>query len=456
VTVPRVLAASRWLNVLFADRAVAFGVLTRGWQSGAGVVTLVLIAKRFSPQVQGYYYTFASLLALQSVVELGLYVVLVNVASHQWASLRLDDKGRIVGDPHARSRLISLGRASFRWYAAVSALFVAGVGCAGFLFFSRASDIQLSWQGPWFTLVALTGMVLWALPFNSLLEGCNQVAAVQRFRFSQAILETTALWITILVGGGLWAAPAAAATKLLRDLYLLLIQYRRFFEPFFSSTHTVRINWKVDVWPMQWRLAISGLVNYLAFGLFSPVMFYYHGPAVAGRMGMTLAVVNAWQLIALSWVQPRVPQFGMLVANREFDRLDQIWFKTLRSSVAVAAVGGAMTWVAVYLLHLAEVPLVHRLLTPLPTGLFLVSMVLMQVSQCETAYLRAHREEPIVMMSVVSSMATGLLVWSFGSRFGPIGAAGGYLLVVMGIVIWETFIWLRCRSVWHAEGAPLI
>jgi hypothetical protein len=73
----------------------------------------------------------------------------------------------------------------------------------------------------------------------------------------------------------------------------------------------------------------------------------------------------------------------------------------------------------------------------------------MQVSQCQTAYLRAHKQEPIWVLSVTSSLAIGLLVWFLGSRCGPVGAGAGYLAVMGVAVIWETIIWFRFRAQWH-------
>ena len=59
----------RFLNRLEMDRAVFYAVLARAWQLMAGPVTMVLIAWNFSPAVQGYYYTFWSMIALQMCFE---------------------------------------------------------------------------------------------------------------------------------------------------------------------------------------------------------------------------------------------------------------------------------------------------------------------------------------------------------------------------------------------------
>ena len=146
------------LKQLEIDRAVVFVLLNRGWQFLAGPITLLLIARSFSPEVQGFYYTFDSLLALQSFVELGFFLVIINVASHEWASLGLDSTGCIVGEPQALSRLVSLGRLIFKWYAVASAIFVVGVGTIGCVFFAQSSLPGILWQSPWLVLVVLTGL----------------------------------------------------------------------------------------------------------------------------------------------------------------------------------------------------------------------------------------------------------------------------------------------------------
>lgn len=442
----RLLPLLRWAGV---DRVVVFGIAARVWQFAAAPITLLLIVRHMTPEVQGYYYTFASLLALQSFVELSLSVVVLNFASHEWTHLAVDESGQIIGDRDALSRLVSLGQFIFKWYAFASVLFVAGVGTAGYVFFSQV-DSGVTWKGPWMLLVVLTGLVLWALPFSSLLEGCNQIANVQKFRVSQTVLSSLALWGVLLVGGGLWAAAAATAVMVLRDVYLLGFYYRRWFLPFLSEPTGARMRWKAEIWPVQWRLAVVALGNYFAFSLFTPVMFYYHSAATAGQMGMTWTLALAIQGVALMWVYAKVPMFGTLVAQRDYSQLDKLWLRTSRISLVVVCLGGAGLCVVVWLFNLFDLPYKTRLLAPLPTALLSISIVGLQVLNCVGAYLRAHRQEPLMAMSLSTSFLIGLAVWLLGSRFGPLGASLGLAVVVTAIgVPWATAVLLARRAEWH-------
>lgn len=440
-----------WLRRAEVDRAVFFGVMASSLQLISAPITLLLIARYVTPETQGFYYTFGSLLALQTYFELGLSVVVLNSASHEWAGLRLDDNGRMVGDPDALSRLVSLGRFIFRWYAIASLVFVLGVGIAGYVFFSQDSHPGIPWRSPWFALVVLSGLLLLALPFNALLEGCNQVATIQKFRLSQIFFRNLALWLTLVFGGGLWALVAAAGISVLRDLYLLGVQYRRFFQSFFTPVSNMVLNWKTEIWPMQWRLALGGIVSFFLFQAFNPVMFHYHGPVAAGRMGMTLAVVTAFQSLPSQWLAPKVPRFGMLIARRDYANLDCLWLRTTRAVFFVSCLGALAAWLGVWGLNALKVPIADRLLSPLPLGLFLLGSIFLSIGYCETTYLRAHKREPLMVLSIVTSLLMGGLVWWLGSQYGAMGAAVAYLIVIGAVSLpWETVILLRCRATWHA------
>lgn len=433
------------------DQAVIYTLLTRAWQAIAGAVTLVLIAYFFSPEVQGFYYTFSSLLALQAFVELGLYIVIVNRASHEWSKLRIDGSGSVVGDASALSRLASLTRFVSRWYTAASFLFVLGVGAGGYVFLSQSHTTNVAWQDPWGTVVVLAAVQLWLMPILSLLEGCNQVVELNRFRFVQTIADAFTMWFLFAVGAGLWVAAGSLAIKILATVYFLIRRYGRFFRSVMAAQVQERIRWRDEVWPMQWRLAAQGAVNYLLFSLFTPVMFHYHGAKVAGQMGMTLQIISVVTLMSQAWVQTKVPRFGMLVAKGEYAELDRIWWQASKVSFSFIVVGGFSIWAAILVLSELYPELASRVLSPLPTALFLMAYGLMQVSYFQALYLRAHAREPFLVLGVLGGLLIGSLVFLFGSRYGPTGAAASFMAAVgLFVIPMSTIIWTRRRAEWQA------
>ena len=445
---------SRLLQASQVNRAVVFGVLAKIWGSASALVTILLIASRFTPAVQGYYYTFGNLLALQVFAELGLGYVIIQFASHEWSQLGFAADGRPSGVPAALSRLISLSKLAARWYAVSGVVIAVGLGFAGYIFFSRSPSQQVSWQMPWLALCVITGINVSLVPLWSLLEGCNQVANVYLYRFVNGIVMGVTLWLAIALGSGLWAQPLAALVSVVWSGVFLISRYSTFFRSLLLASDGPHIDWRSEIWPMQWRIAVSWMSGYLTFFLFTPVIFRIMGPVVAGRAGMTLALSNALSAVASMWVFSRAPQFGILIARREYAELDRLFAQVAMVSIAVACVGGAVVWEAVHWLYSHGHPFAQRMLPPVPTGLFLLASVAMQIPFAAAVYLRAHKREPFLVVSVLQGILTAVSTVVLGQRFGIMGIALGNLAVVTLVIVpLGIVIWYQCRYAWH-PGAP--
>lgn len=420
-------AAIAWIGV---DSTVAYGLVTRIWQAVAGVFSLLLISHYFAQDIQGYYYTFFSLLALQSFFELGLYLVVINTASHEWAHLKLAADGRVEGQDRHLLRLASLARFIFAWYLAAALLLMVVVGAGGFWFFSNQSGSgEVKWLMPWMAVVLLFSLSVLTSPFVTLLEGCNQVLEVNRARFWQAISGALLLWVAIAGGAGLWASLVSPATNLIFSLFLLAGKYRNFLLPLLRRKPDAGIDWRSEIWPLQWKLAAQGITNYFLYSLFTPVMFQYHGPIVAGQMGMTIQVVYAVQVMAQAWLQAKTPVFGIHAAQRNYLELDRIWWETTLRSLGFVVVGETALWLLVLVLEINHVPFSERILRHQLVAILAATMVISQYIQCVAAYVRAHKKEPFVAVGVCSGLLSGVLVWWWGSGAGPAGAAWGTLVV---------------------------
>lgn len=439
-----------WFGV---DRAVVYGVMAKVFAGVFGLVTILLIAWRLPRETQGYYYTFLSLVALQVFAEMGLGIVVIQFASHYWASLRLDGAGRIEGEEQARAGLVSLGRLSLRWYGVSGVAASVLIGAAGCAFFSRASD-GVEWRASWMTLCALTGLRMWLIPAWSLLEGCNQVASVYRFRFLSTVLAGVLVAATLLAGGGLWAPATGVGAEVLVGLILLVCRHRPFIRSFFGPAGAAAVDWRKEIFPLQLRVALTWMAGFFVTSFFTPVLFHFHGAAPAGQWGMTWSMFSMVTGISLTWVSSRAPQFGMWVARREFGLLDRHFWRLTKISFSLAVLGTLTVWIALLLLHRSGHPLAARILPPLPAALLGISVVLMNVPFAQSIYLRAHKQEPFLVPSVVQGVLVGLAVVLLGRPFGALGIAAGYFAIVIVVAIpWSVLLWVRCRAAWHAPGA---
>ena len=456
-----------WLRLaqkLGIDRAIGFAVLARCWQLLTGPLTQLLIVFCFSKIEQGYYYAFMNLLAMQVFAELGLHVVIINVASHEWSGLKLTDNG-IEGASPQISRLVFLGRVAFRWYSVASILFVAAVALVGYAFFLDLKNgtsgwlPTSSWLFPWLVLVSLTGLQLVLLPLTAILEGCDQLPAINRIRFWQAVAGSLAVWICMSCGLGLWALCASAAVRLVGEFYLVSIRFRKFFIPFRLPATDGVIDWRGEILPLQWRMAIQGALLWLANHLALLVVLKFHGAAIAGKFGMMSTILVAMQAASLSWIETRRPLFGQLIAQKNYSKLDETFFRMSRISITLLATGTLLFTIGVFVVNQLPYWFFQRIADRLPdvttAALFSAGLVVMQFAQCTNIYVRAHKRDPFLAAAIVSNLTIAALVFWLGKEYGMTGVAGGYLIgvAVVQVPLWVG-IWWRTRAIWHSEGAP--
>lgn len=442
-----------WIrSVLGLDRAVGFTILARFWSSAAGLVTVALIARFLSPAEQGYYYTFGSLVALQIVFELGFSYVILQMASHERAELSISDDYEISGAPIAHARLASVIQKSVRWYSVAAVLMGTTLLPLGFYFFFTHQHVGqiVAWQFPWCSVALLAALNFQIDPFLSFLEGCGFVPEVARLRFMQSAAGSLLAWIVLLNHHGLFAPSmmllgmAAASLVWLsgkRKLLLGLLRYN-------AGTHKIR--WNQEVWPFQWRIAISWLSGYFLFWIFNPVLFAFRGPVEAGKMGMSLSLANAIQAIAVSWVSTKSAPFGTLIARKEYQRLDQTFFQALRQSFAVSLAGALIAWLGCIYLNLCHFSFAQRLLNPFSLGILLVYMIVNVIISAEAYYLRAHKQEVFFVNSLVGAIAVTICTFIFGRRYGATGIVISTCILNWCGLVWATYKFRKYRKLWHA------
>ena len=450
--VSRTARIRHWLRtVLGLDRAVGFTVLARFWGSAAGLVTVVLIARFLTPAEQGYYYTFGSLVAIQMIFELGFSFVILQMASHERARLSISADYEITGDPIAHARLASVIQKSIRWYSMASVLLAATLVPVGFHFFSahQHAGPAVSWRFPWCFAALMAALNFQIDPFLSFLEGCGYVPEVARLRFMQSVTGSLLAWGALASHHGLFAPSmmllGMAFTAVVwlvgrRKLLLGLLRYH---------AGSDRIRWNEEVWPFQWRIAVSWFCGYFIFWLFNPVLFAYRGPVEAGQMGMTLSLVNAILNVAISWISTKSAPFGTLIARKEYQQLDRTFFQALWQAFAVSLAGALTAWLGCMYLNFQHLRFALRLLDPFSLGLLLILMITNVVVFSEAIYLRAHKQEVFFINSIVGAVTVTIFTLTFGRYYGARGIAMSCCIGNILGLVWATYKFRKYRRLWH-------
>jgi O-antigen/teichoic acid export membrane protein len=454
----------RLARALGIDRAIAFTVLARGWSSLAGIGTLTLIARFLTPAEQGFYYTFYSLVAMQIVFELGFSVVILQTASHEAAHLEIGPDGRISGPEAAHARLASVLQKSVRWYSVAAVLMAVVLLPVGVHFFRANTGVQgaaaVHWFVPWCVVVLATACTFQVDPLFSFLEGCGYVPQVARTRLNQAILGTLLGWTALVLHHGLLAPGLMIAGQALAGSYFVFTRRGLLLPLLRHRAGHFRIQWGSEIWPFQWRIAVSWLSGYLTFQLFNPILFHFRGAVEAGQMGMSMNVCGTLSSMAIAWMNTKAAPFGRMIALGDYVRLDRIFSRALLQSAAAATLACAAVWFAVRTLavhhtRLHGVELAHRLLPPTPLALLFFGTVGNIIVFAEALYLRAHKQEKFMVNSILGAFYTVPIAFLLGRSAGPHGGAWGISAAyAVGTAIiglgYGTYTFWKWRRIWHA------
>jgi len=432
------------------NAAVFFDLADKVWTAGGGLVTAFLIVAHFTARTQGFYYTFFGLLGLQVLGELGLGTVIVQFAAHEWSKLRLDDTGGIAGDSTSASRLRSLVRLGLRWCLWSGALTAVALGVGGVAFLHGQSGGE-EWFWPWVLQCAIAGASLALVPLSSIVEGTNQVARLYGFRLAVRVLSSLATWLAIVRGAGLWIIPLAGTVSLLGTTLFLALSYRAFLESLCQRPAGPRIDWRREMLPMQWRIAVSWISGYLSFYFAVPVLFKFSSPEVAGRFGLSRSLVFAAGACATSWLWPRVPTLASLAAGRQREAVERLHFAIVARVITVMISLSAGLWLVVLTAAELGVPQAERVLEPMPFGILLLGHVIQVASTPFAAYMRAHRTEPLAAIAVVHSILSLVTTLVFAAHWQALGAALSYLAVNVLLAPVSFWIWARCRRLWYGD-----
>jgi hypothetical protein len=428
------------------DSHVFATLLFRSWSMIAGGVTVLLIPLCLSSVQQGYYYTFASILALQVFFELGMGQVIVQVVAHEAADLRLGADGRYLGSDERMSRMNGLRRLLGRWYVLATVLFLICVNVMGWLFFRGHELPWQQWAAPWFLLVAATAcnlMLSWRI---AIIEGFALVREVGRLRLFQSMLGFALMWTVLISGGGLWVVaivPAMAAV-----CSTIWIRRRPAADvlapmPVAPDAPASQINWVTEILPFQWRIAVSWISGFFIFQLFAPMIFKYHGAVEAGRVGLGITIFNSVVSVGTSWVAAKVPTFGRLIAQCQNVDASALFKRLTIMTVAFAISTSLVLLLIDYELAVHEFRIALRL-PAVPVLAFLALAAIGNSFVLSAAmYMRAHKEEPLLASAVAMAIATGLAV-TLAAPYGAMWVVGSYGILVWLIgVPWTAAILLR-------------
>jgi len=431
-----------WLRI---DRGLFFTLLSRAWQFLAGPVSIVIVASSLSSSEQGFYYTFSSLIALQSLIEMGTGQSLIQFISHEFANLNFNSQGRIEGSSENLDRVLSIGKTGIIWYSVIAAVFFLVVTPVGIIFFWK-SPADVNWMLPWVILCFATSGTLLLQSYWFFMEGCNKVGYVYLSRFVFGATTAITTWIALGFHLKLVAVCLGASTSFVVNLGIIIWSNKALLLQLLSHQRKNIPNITNDIKKMQSRIAVSWISGYLIYSFMVPMVFKVRGASEAGRLGMSWNVIQALAGLSSSWVTSKGPSFGILISKKLFFDLNDLFWSNFKRSISVFVLGSIVAVIAIYLFHHSF--LFSRFIDWISFGILCLGLSVTVSLTCFATYLRAFKQEPYMWLSLFNGVGTGAAVYLGAKLNGIPGMAIAFLIVQIAALAWGVQIFGKCKSMW--------
>lgn len=454
------IALKKIVEKIGIDKAIAYSSGARIVQAFTGVGSIFFISTFLSGVEQGFYYTFGSIIAIQVFFELGLTGVITQFVAHEAAHLQLNELDKYLGEEKYKSRLSSLLHFCVKWYVVLSVIVLLILLIIGFVFFSSYSneDNYAPWEIPWVILCIATAIKLLQSPFNSFIMGIGKVKEMSKISFYQQIILPLSAWIGLICGFKLYVVGISALLSvLIWNAYVFHSNIWKILKNIWVEPISERVLYLKEIFPYQWRIALSWVSGYFIFQLFNPVLFATEGAKVAGQMGMTLQALNAIQAFAMSWMNTKVPMYSGMISLGEYDKLDKLFNKTLlqMSSICLGLLAAMFCFVEILRLtefKLGSTIIAERFLDNRPMFFMMIPVIVNQFVFSWATYLRCHKKEPFLVQSVVMGIFCCCSTIGFGHLYGVYGITIGYACLTLVISApWAYWIYKTKKREWHGK-----
>ena len=402
------------------------------WRLLSGPALLILVPIYLSPEAQGYWYTFISMAALAVFADMGFSAVLLLFASHEFAHLKFNSQKELSGPPENISRLATLLSFAMRWATAMALVVFPAVLAMGYYVLS-GKNVALNWQLPWLLYGAASVLVFINSIALSFIEGCDSVGDIQKIRFHISIISVLVSVSLLITGADLYALALSLLASALAGSAIILRRYKAMLSQLYRLARLNSHPWFKEIMPLMWRFALSWISGYFVLSIFTPLTFNYHGAVQAGQVGLSIAVCMAMFSIANIWITIITPKINIFAAQSNTLQLDRIFKKGISLSIMTYIAGMAALFTFTWFMK--GHPLVENRLLPPPSLLMVCVGWLLQLTiNAMAIYMRAHKKEPLVMVSVTNGLYVAITTW-LAAKYLPFeylfsGFVSAYLLVL--------------------------
>lgn len=380
-----------------------YTLINQIWKLLSGPALLLFIPIYLSSSYQGYWYSFISLAALVILADLGFSNIVLQFSAHEYSRLKFDDDGLLTGDPKKITRMAALFRYSIRWSLKMSCFVFPIIFLIGY-YVLDSDEVPIEWEWAWLLYsLASIGIFLNSIVF-SFIEGCDKVGEVHKIRFKVSFVTIVSNIVMLIFSYNLYALAIPSILAVLVGAFLIISRFKTLIVQLLNTKVLNEIaDWSKEIRPLLIRYSVSCVSGVIIFQAFTPLAFHSFGAIEAGKVGISMSIFSAVFGISSVWIIMILPKINILVATGKYEELNSMFLRHFGLSIITYIMGVAMIFISYNNLK-GEVVLFDRLVGETSLVMISISWFLQLIVNSVAIYLRAHKREPLVSVSVFTAI----------------------------------------------------
>ena len=412
-----------------------------------GIVPIILIPLLLSEINQGFWYTFTSLAALASLADLGFMTIVGQFSAHEFSHLSL--KKIFEGPDEYLDRISSLIKFIAKWVMFVSLVAFPIITIIGGCVLYTNGAISI-WFAPWMIYMFGSLISFIASSFLSFFEGCNQISNIQINRIISNIMLIVSMALLMYLGFGLYSLSIPTCIGALSNCILLFVRFRKALMQLFTRKIEKKIIWKNSFLKLIWKYAISWASGYFMFQIYTPIAYMKFDPIQAGKVGITITLIQSCMGLANSWNTIVTPNMNIYAAKNQWTNMDKLEKKVFLLSL-FSAIFGYSILIIFFIIFRDNFQIFDRFMGNTAIIILCFGFTCQLLMQSIAIYGRAHKIEPFLIPSVFAA----IFILSSTLVFAEILSIDyfflGFAIAEFISIIVFIIMYYKLRAKWHEK-----
>lgn len=411
------------------DRAILYSMLETCWRVLFAPISLLMVALKLTPEIQGFYYLFFSIAGMQQIIEAGFSHTIVQSISHEMEGVKFE-KHKLIGNEKQLYNITQAMRLGFFWYMLIGIFCFIIILPVGYILMQQdhLEKIDL-WLTPWITFIICFTLNLFLYPVNFFFEGILHLEKIYRNRLIIQISSSIVFIIALLTNCGIYSIITFSLVSFAINFTFLFLPNIKQFSNYFLHLPTFKYFKSIFKWQM--KVSLVWCSGYFYWQLPTIIIFSYLGPIISGQYSMSSNIVNAVINIGQVFIKTKMSLIGKLRANNMFDKAYDLYIKC--SKMSYATISLCFICFIIIQIVLPNFIIWNRMLPFTQTLLLFIFSIINTKTLNQAMFARCCKDEPYFKMSMFVNIVFPLLLISILhftlSNWGIIMSIGSIYIV---------------------------